>query len=174
MILHEKKIFIYYACITNNLYLRIEIHSMKAKETVDFNIKTAWHAIFRMYNNEASKYDITTSMGYVLINIDEVNGTPATKIGPMIGMEIHSLSRMIKNMEERGLVFRKSDKSDGRVMRIFLTPLGIEKREISKRTIKKFNHAVQEIVPKEKLNTFFEVIDDINSLIDNNHIFKDQ
>ncbi|MEQ8360676.1 MAG: MarR family transcriptional regulator [Cytophagales bacterium] len=147
---------------------------MKAKETVDFNIKTAWHAIFRMYNNEASKHEITTSMGYVLINIDDENGTPATKIGPMIGMEIHSLSRMIKNMEERGLILRKADKEDGRVTRIFLTELGKEKREVSKKTIRKFNHAVQEIVPKEKLDTFFEVIDNINNLIDNNHIFRDQ
>ncbi|QNL21844.1 MarR family transcriptional regulator [Hyphobacterium sp. CCMP332] len=147
---------------------------MKAKETVDFNIKTAWHAIFRMYNNEASKHEITTSMGYVLINIDDENGTPATKIGPMIGMEIHSLSRMIKNMEERGLILRMADKEDGRVTRIFLTELGKEKREISKKTIRKFNHAVQEVVPKEKLDTFFEVIDNINHLIDNNHIFRDQ
>ncbi|MEQ8519748.1 MAG: MarR family transcriptional regulator [Cytophagales bacterium] len=147
---------------------------MKAKETVDFNIKTAWHAIFRMYNNEASKHEITTSMGYVLINIDDEKGTPATKIGPMIGMEIHSLSRMIKNMEERGLILRKADKEDGRVTRIFLTELGKEKREVSKKTIRKFNHAVQEIVPKEKLDTFFEVIDNINNLIDNNHIFRDQ
>lgn len=147
---------------------------MKAKETVDFNIKTAWHAIFRMYNNEASKHDITTSMGYVLINIDEHMGTPATKIGPMIGMEVHSLSRMIKSMEERGFIERRSDKDDGRVARIFLTDLGVQKRDISKKTIKKFNHAVQEIVPQEKLDTFFEVINNINNLIEENHIFRDQ
>jgi MarR family transcriptional regulator, organic hydroperoxide resistance regulator len=147
---------------------------MKAKETVDFNIKTAWHAIFRMYNNEASKYDITTSMGYVLINIDEELGTPATKIGPMIGMEIRSLSRMIKSMEEKGLIIRVPDKEDRRITRIFLTKLGLEKRDISKSTIKKFNHAVQEIVSKEKLETFFEVIEDINTLIDKNHVFSNQ
>lgn len=147
---------------------------MKPKETVDFNIKTAWHAIFRMYNTEAAKHEITTSMGYVLINIDEKSGTPATKIGPMIGMEVHSLSRMIKNMEEKGLVHRKADKDDGRVTRIFLTELGKKKRDVSKKTIRKFNHAVQSVVPEEKLNTFFEVIDNINSLIDSNHIFSDQ
>ena len=146
---------------------------MKPKETVDFNIKTAWHAIFRMYNNEAAKHEITTSMGYVLINIDDENGTPATKIGPMIGMEVHSLSRMIKNMEEKGLISRQADKDDGRVTRIFLTEKGRQKRDVSKRTIRKFNHAVMEIVPKEKLSTFFEVIDNINSLIDSNHIFSD-
>lgn len=147
---------------------------MKPKDTVDFNIKTAWHAIFRMYNNEAAKHDITTSMGYVLINIDEENGTPATKIGPMIGMEVHSLSRMLKTMEEKGLVWRRPDKDDRRVARIFLTDLGREKKEVSKRTIRRFNHAVQEIVPKEKLDAFFDVIENINHLIETNHIFSRQ
>jgi DNA-binding MarR family transcriptional regulator len=147
---------------------------MKPKDTVDFNIKTAWHAIFRMYNNEAARHEITTSMGYVLINIDDENGTPATKIGPMIGMEVHSLSRMLKSMEEKGLVWRKPDKDDRRVARIFLTDLGREKKEVSKRTIRRFNHAVQEIVSKEKLDTFFEVIENINHLIESNHIFNKQ
>lgn len=145
---------------------------MKPKETVDFNIKTAWHAIFRMYNNEALKYDITTSIGYVLINIDEENGTPATKIGPMMGMEIHSLSRMLKNMMEKGLITKSQDREDKRVTRIFLTELGKEKKEVSKRTIKRFNHAVQSKVPQRKLNAFFEVIDNINELIEDNNLFN--
>ena len=145
---------------------------MKPKETVDFNINTAWHAIFRMYNNEALKYDITTSMGYVLINIDEVNGTPATKIGPMMGMEVHSLSRMLKSMLEKGLITKTQDKVDKRVTRIFLTELGKEKKEVSKRTIRRFNHAVQNKISQRKLKAFFEVIDNINELIDDNNLFN--
>lgn len=145
---------------------------MKPQETVDFNIKAAWHAIFRMYNNEASKHDITTAIGYVLINIDQKNGSPSTKIGPMMGMEIHSLSRMLKSMEEKGLIERRPDPNDGRVMRIFLTELGKKKRDISKKTILKFNDEVRKIVPQEKLNHFFEVLDDVVRLIDQKEIFK--
>ena len=32
-----------------------KIRSVKREETVDYNIKTAWHAINRMYNQEALK-----------------------------------------------------------------------------------------------------------------------
>jgi hypothetical protein len=53
---------------------------MKASETVCYNIKTAWHSIFRMYNAAGLKHDITTSIGFVLLNIDSREGTPATKI----------------------------------------------------------------------------------------------
>ena len=30
---------------------------MKREETVDYNIKAAWHAIYRMYNQKAIKND---------------------------------------------------------------------------------------------------------------------
>ena len=44
---------------------------MKPEETVDYNIKVAWHAISRMYNTQAAQNDITTSIGFVLLNIDQ-------------------------------------------------------------------------------------------------------
>ena len=68
---------------------------MKPEETVDYNIKVAWHAISRMYNTQAAQNDITTSIGFVLLNIDQDKGTPATKIAPLLGLEIHPMSFMV-------------------------------------------------------------------------------
>jgi MarR family transcriptional regulator, organic hydroperoxide resistance regulator len=144
---------------------------MKPQETVDFNIKAAWHAIFRMYNTEAAKHDISTAIGFVLINIDLKEGTPATKIGPMMGMEIHSLSRMLKKMEGRGLIIKRGDPNDRRILRIFLTPLGEQKREISRKTIIHFNDRVKEIIPEKKLTGFLEVLNNITRLIENEKVF---
>ncbi len=145
---------------------------MKPEETVDFNIKAAWHAIFRMYNSEAAKHDISTAIGYVLINIDKKNGSPATKIGPMMGMEVHSLSRMLRNMEDKGLIIKKPDPKDGRVQRIFLTPKGEEKRAVSKRTIRRFNELVRSSVSEKQLQSFFEVINNITNLIERERVFE--
>jgi DNA-binding MarR family transcriptional regulator len=78
---------------------------MTPEETVDYNIKVAWHAISRMYNTQAAKHDITTSIGFVLLNIDQENGTPATKIAPLLGLETRSLTRILRSMEERGLIY---------------------------------------------------------------------
>ena len=55
---------------------------MKREETIDYNIKVAWHAISRMYNQYGADMDVTASTGFVLLNIDQENGTPATKIAP--------------------------------------------------------------------------------------------
>ena len=77
---------------------------MRKEETVDHCIKTAWHAISRMYNQQAWKHDITTAIGFVLLNIHSEQGTAATKIAPLMGMEARSLTRTLKTMERYGLV----------------------------------------------------------------------
>lgn len=139
---------------------------MRKEETVDYNIKTAWHAIYRMYNQTAIKNDITTSIGFVLLNIDSREGTPATKIAPLIGLESRSLTRMLKNMEEKGFIVKKPDLYDRRSVRIFLTDLGKEKKEISRKTVLGFNELVRDLIPDAKLRVFFEVINEINKIVE--------
>jgi DNA-binding MarR family transcriptional regulator len=140
---------------------------MKREETVDYHIKSAWHAISRMYNQKAVQEDFTTAIGFVLININSKDGTPATKIAPLMGLEARSLTRMLKSMEEKGLIFRKPDPIDKRSVRIFLTPEGKRKKEISVKTIKEFNEQVREVVSEEELNEFFMVFQKINQVIEN-------
>lgn len=140
---------------------------MKPKETVDYNIKACWHAISRMYNAQAAKHEMTASIGYVLLNIDTEKGSPATKIAPLLGLESRSLTRMLKSMEEEGLIFRVTDEKDKRGVNIFLTEEGKRKKEIARKTVKSFNYMVREHIPQEKLEIFFEVIDEINRLIEN-------
>jgi DNA-binding MarR family transcriptional regulator len=143
---------------------------MRREETVDYTIKAVWHAIARMYNQQASKHDITMSMGFVLLNIHR-EGTPATKIAPLMGLEARSLTRLLKSMEEKGLIYREADASDKRLVRIVLTKEGKRKRERSKETVLRFNEAVREQVEKEKLDTFFEVLQDIHKLVEKNNIY---
>ncbi|MEM9324318.1 MAG: MarR family transcriptional regulator [Bacteroidota bacterium] len=150
---------------------------MKREETIDFNIKATWHAISRMYNQYGDKFEITASTGFVLLNIDTEEGTPATKIAPLMGLESRSLTRMLKTMEERNWVYRKKDPDDGRSVRIVLTDLGKKKREISRLAVKEFNRRVTDLISAEKLQTFFEVIHMINSVVDDRnhlHTFIDQ
>ena len=66
-----------------------------------------------MYNEEASKYGATMAIAFTLLNIDK-DGTPSTALGPKMGMEATSLSRTLKNMEEKGLIIRKPNPNDGR------------------------------------------------------------
>jgi DNA-binding MarR family transcriptional regulator len=143
---------------------------MRKEKTIDFQIKWAWHSISRMYNGYAAKFDSSMAVGYVLLNIDLEQGTPATKIGPMLGMEPRSLVRMLKSLEERGLITREAGEVDKRFVRIMLTDLGKEKREISRDGVIQFYNMIREKIPLDKLAVFFEVISEINRIVEEENI----
>jgi len=134
------------------------------RETICSRIKQAWHLIARVYNNEAVLNRITLTTAYVLINIDSSNGTPSTKIGPLMGMEATSLSRTLSLMESRKLIERVKDKNDRRVVRIKLTKNGKLMKEHAKEIIKKFNKELEDNIDPTKLAVFNEVINSISQI----------
>ncbi len=139
---------------------------MRKEKTVDFHIKWAWHSISKMYNGFAARFDMTMATSYVLLNIDMEKGTPATKIGPSLGMEPRSMVRMLKTMEEKGLIYREVDDNDKRFVRIVLTPKGKEKRELARDGVIGFNNLIRQRVPLEKLVIFFDVMQSIKAIVE--------
>jgi DNA-binding MarR family transcriptional regulator len=82
-----------------------------------------------------------------------------------MGMETRSLTRMLARLEERGLIYRAPDPNDRRMVRIFLTELGKEKKGNSKDVVIDFNKEIYNHVPAEQLENFFHVLDTIHELI---------
>jgi DNA-binding MarR family transcriptional regulator len=119
-----------------------------------------------MYNQQAAEEGFTTAIGFVLININSKEGTPATKIAPLIGLETRSLTRMLKTMEEKGLIYKKADPVDKRSVRMFLTEEGKRKKEISVQSVMRFNEQVRAALTEEELGSFFGVISKIQKVID--------
>lgn len=134
-------------------------------QTIDYTLRATWQAVARMYNEQAKEFDSTMAVGFTLLSIDPKGGTPSTALGPKMGMEATSLSRILKSMDQKGLIRRKPNPKDGRGVLIHLTPFGLEKRNQSKAVVLQFNDIVKASVSEEKLNNFFEVMQTINSLI---------
>ncbi|OHX66971.1 MarR family winged helix-turn-helix transcriptional regulator [Flammeovirga pacifica] len=139
--------------------------SERKKQSIDLSIKATWLGISKMYNLLGQPYDISHSIGFVLLNIDPIDGTPATKIAPLMGMEARSLTRMLKSFEEKGLIVRIPDQHDKRKVIIKLTEFGQAKREMSKQTVKVFQRRVEEKVSPDELGVFFHVMEQINDVI---------
>ena len=89
-----------------------------------------------------------------------------------MGLEARSLTRLLNSLEEQGAIYRKADKTDKRSVRIFLTPEGKKGRERAKETVLRFNEIVREQIPKEKLDVFFDVIQNINKILETHNIFE--
>lgn len=144
---------------------------MKDK-TIDYVLRTTWLSIQKMYNEEAAKFESTMATGFTLLSIDPENGTPSTSLGPKMGMEATSLSRILKTMEERGLIERKPNPADGRGVLIHLTEFGREKRAYSREKVLTFNNAIRANVSNEKLQHFYEVAELIDHMVSNKKIFE--
>ena len=144
---------------------------MKDK-TIDYILRTTWLAVNKMYNEEAAKFDSTMATGFTLLSIDPDEGTPSTSLGPIMGMEATSLSRILKTMETTGLIERKPNPNDGRGVLIHLTEFGREKREYSRQRVLIFNETIRDHVSEEKLKHFHEVTETINELISNKKIYN--
>ena len=144
---------------------------MKDKK-IEYILRATWQAVSRMYNEEASKYGATMATGFALLSIDRDKGNPSTSLGPKMGMEATSLTRILKSMEEKGLIIRKKNPEDGRGVLIYLTEFEKEKRELTKNTVLRFNESVKENISEEKLQHFIEVAETINELIQDKSIFN--
>ncbi|WP_273275126.1 MarR family winged helix-turn-helix transcriptional regulator [Maribacter polysiphoniae] len=140
--------------------------------TIDYVLRATWQAVARMYNEQAKTFDSTMAVGFTLLSIDPKTGTPSTALGPKMGMEATSLSRILKSIEDKGLIKRKPNPKDGRGVLIHLTNFGLEKRKDSKDVVLRFNEVVRAHVTDEKLDCFYEVMETINKLVAEKNIYK--
>jgi len=131
---------------------------MKDK-TIDYLLRTTWLAVNKMYNEEAAKFDTTMATGFTLLSIDPENGTPSTSLGPIMGMEATSLSRILKKMEALGLIERKPNPEDGRGVLVYLTDFGKEKRDDSRSVVLNFNNVIEKKLTNIQIKHFIEVAD---------------
>lgn len=145
---------------------------MEKENTIDHCLRATWQAVAKMYNEQAIKQSYTMAMGFVVLNIDYENGTASTSLGPLMGMEATSLSRILKSMEEKGIIYREKNPNDGRGVLIKLTDLGKIKREDAKQSVLKFNKIVRQNISEKDLEAFFRVTKTINNLISDNKIYN--
>jgi len=142
------------------------------RRRVDFVMRQGWKNIEKMYNNEASKYDVTFSIGFTLISIDPENGSPSTSIGPIMGLESNSISRILNSMENKHLINRRPNPNDGRSIIISLTKLGHKKREIVIQKIRQFKNLLRSRIDPYDLDTFLRVSSQVNEIIEEGCCFQ--
>lgn len=136
---------------------------MNDQLTLDYYLKTAWQSAANKYNQLASRHGLTQATGYVLINIKK-DGTAVSQLAALLGVKNTSLSRILNNLEDMGLTYREVNKEDKRSVKVFLTPLGVESRKVSKQVIKNFNAHLDAHLSEVERKTLIELLSRINQL----------
>lgn len=143
-----------------------DLFQQAAESMVIYSLKTSWLQIAKCYDSMAAQHNATLSMAFVLTAINDVEGTPVTKIGPRIGMEPNSLSRVIKNLEERKYISKRLDKTDKRKVLIHLTNTGKEKRKVALKAVFNLEKQITGDLSSKELETFFKVVHKIPEAIE--------
>lgn len=136
---------------------------MKSEDTIDYFLKVVWQSVANTYNQIATGFGITQAIGYALINIHE-EGTAVSQIALLMGVKSTSLSRMLNNMEELGLIFREADPDDKRSVKIFLTETGKAKRKQAKDVVRKFNEYLNSQISEADRKQLIETLNKVNQL----------
>ncbi len=136
---------------------------MNQDNTIDYYLKTTWQTVVNKYNIIASRHGFTQATGYILINIHK-EGTPVSQIANSTGVKTTSLSRILNNLEQLGFVYREASKTDKRSVKVYLTPLGVEKRRIAKDVVRGFNTFLEEHLTESEREQLRNMLIKVNEL----------
>ena len=137
---------------------------VKHQETIDYFLKIVWQTIANRYNQLVTEFGITQSIGYLLINIDEQDGTTVSQAAALLGLKSTSLSRMLSQLEKTGLIYRELNQGDKRSVKIYLTPLGKEKRQMARAVVKEFNNYLNDHIKEADKEYLINLLKKINLL----------
>ncbi|WP_297984599.1 MarR family transcriptional regulator [uncultured Chryseobacterium sp.] len=137
---------------------------IKEKFEIDLILKQTWLAVSKMYSDLAQDHDATVVQGLTLLKIDPKEGTRSTNLGPKMAIEPTSLTRIIKLLEDNGYIYKEKTTNDKREVIIKLTDKGLNSRNMSKEVVVNFNKRIVERIPAEKLETFKEVMGEIQRI----------
>jgi DNA-binding MarR family transcriptional regulator len=138
--------------------------NVKHQETIDYFLKIVWQTVANRYNQLVTEFGITQSIGYLLINIDEQEGTTVSQAAALLGLKSTSLSRMLRQLEKSGLIYRESNEGDKRSVKIYLTPLGKEKRHLARGLVKQFNNYLNSNISESDKDYLIKLLKKINQL----------
>ncbi|QQL50093.1 MarR family winged helix-turn-helix transcriptional regulator [Mucilaginibacter ginkgonis] len=133
-------------------------------ETIDYFLKIVWQTMATRYNQIVADFGITQSIGYMLINIDPEEGTTVSQVAALMGAKSTSLSRMLSQVEKMGLIYRELNKGDKRSVKIYLTPLGIEKSRMAKAVVKEFNNYLNGHFSDKEKDQLTDMLKKLNKL----------
>jgi MarR family transcriptional regulator, organic hydroperoxide resistance regulator len=139
-------------------------NNVKHQETIDYFLKIVWQTMANRYNQIVTEFGITQSIGYLLINIDEQEGTTVSKAAALLGLKSTSLSRMLSQLETMGLIYRESNPGDKRSVKIYLTDLGKEKRHQARVVVRQFNNYLNEHIKEADRKYLIDMLEKINQL----------
>lgn len=127
-----------------------------------YNFTEAWcfrlaalsRKISRSYNAECSKYGITATQSFVILDLLDHDGSSVKDIAYRIQLDSPAVTGVIDRLYKENLVQRIEDPSDRRSLQIFLTPKGSKLAEELVPMSEEFNRNIKEGFDLDEVDLF--------------------
>ncbi len=73
-------------------------------------------------DHKAAQFGMTRAQWAVLVRLDRCQGLKQSKLAEMLDLQPITLTRLLDKLSDSGLIERRSDPTDRRAKRLFLTP----------------------------------------------------
>lgn len=93
-------------------------------EQLCFALYRASRAVVRAYADLLAPLGLTYPQYLTMLVLWETDGVPVKRLGERLVLDSATLTPLLKRLEQQGLVSRRRDVDDERVVRIHLTPAG--------------------------------------------------
>ena len=118
-------------------------------------------AVNTFLNQQGAKYDLTAVQLRILMHLYKTGATTIGNLAENIGMAGANISTMCKRLEKKGVMSRKRDVNDERIVRISLTDKG---NSIVKEIDHSLNERFSKVIEKESEETFIVIIKGLKML----------
>ena len=102
--------------------------------------------------------DITKEQFSILILLTIKDGLYQTQIANILGKDRPNITRMIDILERKGLIRREKDATNRRILKVFITPKGLEKAETAKPLRDKFSQVQYRGLSDEEILTLVRLL----------------
>lgn len=141
---------------------------MTKKLLVFHQLQIAHTALFRAADHRSrSVIGLTTSQLAVLFVLGRSDGQPISQIANELAMGKSSLTGLIERMCDKGFVSRCASPTDGRVINIYLEPLGVQAIENGKLEATRYNHELLAPFTKNEQDTIQRFLQHLSENADN-------
>ena len=102
--------------------------------------------------------DITKEQFSILILLTLKDGLYQTQIANLLGKDRPNITRMIDILEGKGFIRREKDANNRRILKVYITPKGLEKAETAKPLKEKFSEVQYRGLSNEEIMTLVRLL----------------
>jgi DNA-binding MarR family transcriptional regulator len=112
-----------------------------------------------------SFFGVTSSQGSPILSLPLENTLRMNELSSVMGVDNSTMTRMVNHLVDKGLVLRKADEKDRRLVRVGLTAAGRKLHEELAGALDNFYKDSLDQIPEEDRKTIIDSLTKVNSAI---------